>query len=332
VIDAVRLTTAALREARTPPAGELRVRALPGAPGGTFLGLDAEGRSHLLIESADRTEASTATAAVTMGHRVLEIGGHARGMVDIVCEIPAVSEVFDHFIAAVVERLRETGDPPVTVVLEIVERWRRLLAGETGAPGRDRLAAIFGELLVLLDVVRADPRRRVDVWVGPHGGRHDLRRGDLAIEVKTTRSHTARVVTVHGEDQLLEPEGGSLYLQLVRLEDVPEGGGSVPELVDGLLTSGAPAGEVFDAVAASGLVPADYPAAATIRFDVRERLTVPVDDETPRIVPATFAAGARPVGVVDLVYRLDLDHSLGRALDPSAYTRLIVGLAGAEAA
>ncbi len=43
------------------------------------------------------------------------------------------------------------------------------------------------------------------------------------------------------------------------------------------MSTGAPVADVFDAVAASGLVPADYPSAAAVLFDVRERLTVPVN-------------------------------------------------------
>jgi hypothetical protein len=158
-----------------------------------------------------------------------------------------------------------------------------------------------------------------------------LRRARRAIEVKTTRAHTGRAVTIHGEDQLESPEGGDLHLHLVRLEEVPEGGGSVPDLVDELLAAGASAGEVFPAMAAAGVPAVDFPAAATVLFDVRERLTFPVDGQLPRIVPSTFAGGERPVGVLDVTYRIDLDHALDRALDEAAYRELTSGLATAAA-
>ena len=330
MIDAVRLTFAALRESRRPQAGDLAVRVLPGAPPGVYLGLDLEARPHLLVETADETTGSTGMAAVSVGQRTLVITGGPQRFVDVTCEDAALTEVFDHFVVAVVERLAER--PPVPAILEVVESWRRFLVSAAGPPGRDRLAALFGELLVVLDLVKADPLRRIDVWVGPFGARHDLRRGKAAIEVKTTRSHTARVVTIHGEDQLLEPEDGSLHLHLVRIEEVPEGGVSVPALIDAILSTGAPAGDVFDAVAASGVAPADFPSAANVAFDIRERLTVPVDDRTPRIVPSSFASGARPVGVVDLVYRVDLDHVLDRVLDDAAYAELLARIASTEPA
>ena len=91
---------------------------------------------------------------------------------------------------------------------------------------------------MLLDVVRTRPPHRVECWVGPTGGRHDFRRGAIAVEVKTTRAHTSRQVTIHGEDQLDAPDGGALHLHFVRLEEVPSGGASVTSLVDDLLTVG----------------------------------------------------------------------------------------------
>jgi hypothetical protein len=296
------------------------------------LGLDSDHRSHLLITTDEAFEGSTGLAAVSVGSRVLEIDGVTSPMLDVTCEIASLTEVFDHFVVAVAERLVSERLSPITSVLDVIEDWRRFLISAGAPPARDRIAAVFGELLVLRDIVRQDPLRRVDVWVGPYGARHDFRRGGLALEVKTSRSHTAHVVTVHGEDQLLEPENGTLYLHFVRLEEVPEGGESLPGLVDDLLASGAGAGPVFDVVAAAGVPPADFCAAASVRFDVRERLTVPVDDGTPRIVPSSFKGDARPVGVVDIVYRINLDHVLERTLDPLNYDALIGAIATGEAA
>ncbi len=332
MIDTVRLTYAAVREAAPSAKGDLKVHPLAEAGSGVFLGLDSDRRSHLLINTDEAFEGSTGIAAVTVGSRVLEIDGSTLRVLDVTCEVASLAEVFDHFVVAVAERLLSDRSSAIASVLDVIEDWRRFLVSAGAPPGRDRLAAAFGELLVLLDIVRKDPLRRVDAWVGPYGARHDFRRGAVALEVKTSRSHTAHVVTIHGEDQLLEPENGTLHLHFVRLEEVPEGGESLPGLVDDLLASGAGARPTFDAVAAAGVPPADFDAAASVRFDVRERLTVPVDDSTPRIVPSSFNGDARPIGVVDIVYRIDLDHVLERTLDPLAYDALIGAIATGEAA
>jgi hypothetical protein len=327
VIDAVRLTFAALREAGLPRGDDLVVRSLPSAPLEARLAIDSGQRPHLLLPSPDDDLRESGSAAIKVSRRALEISGDRSAYVDVSCEMAALTEVFDHFIVAVIDELARSGRAPSAVVAETVERWKLLLAPAGGAPSRDRLAALFGELLLVLDILRADPQRRIDLWVGPHGDRYDIRRGRAAVEVKTIRSHTARVVTIHGEDQLVEPNGGTLHLHVIRLEETPSSGRSVPDLVDRMLAAGARTADTFDAVAAAGLSPADFPAAAQVRFEVRERLTVPIDDHSPRIVPSSFIGGERPVGVVDVVYRIDVDHMLSRRLSDQAYDDLVRGIA-----
>ena len=99
-------------------------------------------------------------------------------------------------------------------------------------------------------------------------------------------------------------------------------------LADEILAAGASAQELFHALATAGIPPADLAAVDGVRFDVRERTTFPVDERLPRIVPASFLDGARPVGVIDLSYRIDLDHALDWALDEASYAEVVRQLAG----
>lgn len=104
-------------------------------------------------------------------------------------------------------------------------------------------------------------------------------------------------------------------------------GRSVSSLVDELLTAGAPAEQLFKAVAAAGIPIAQLAATTGITFDVRERLTLPVDEQIPVIVPASFVGGSRPGGVIDISYVIDLDRCLGSALPEPVYTDLIRAIA-----
>ena len=325
MIDAVRAGYAALRTGTPPSRDELNVLSA-GTHDGVFLGIDDQGRPHVLLATEDDSVPTTDIATLHLGSRTLVVGGEPTRFLDVACLFEALAEVFDYFVVAVIERLTPSSASPGRAITEVLQQWRQFLIAGAGPPGRDKLAAVLGELLVVLDLVRAHGGERVDAWVGPFGGRHDVRRGEIAVEVKTTRSHTSRVVTIHGEDQLLEPDGGELYLHLVRLEDVPEGGHSVSDVVDKILAAGAPARTVFEALTAAGVPPADLAATADVRFDVRERVTFPVDAGTPRVVPASFSTGTRPVGVIDLSYRIDLDHILDRALGNSAYEAMLRSL------
>jgi hypothetical protein len=135
-------------------------------------------------------------------------------------------------------------------------------------------------------------------------------------------------VTIHGEDQLVEPEGGSLFLHLVRLEQVSDTGLSVASIVDDLLAAGAPAEELYTALSLSGIPPAELSLTEHVRFDVLERMTFPIDADSPRIIPESFVGGSRPAGVVDVSYKLDLDHQLDRALKDDQFDALVSTLAG----
>jgi hypothetical protein len=326
VIDEVRLTYAALREGEPSAEGDLAVRSIGDGSPAIHLGLDREGRQHLLVSSPEAPAPDTGLVAIRTFNRDLMIGGGARRYLDVVCEMHEFADVFDHFVAAVLERAPGGLEDQVAVVLAVLDEWRSFFAEVGGPPARETLTAVIGELLLLCDVASVDPSDVLSIWVGPRGGRHDLRRGPVAVEVKTTRAHTARIVTVHGEDQLLAPDGGTLYLHFVRLEEVAGLGVCVIDLVDELVSLGVHRVELFDALTSAGIPPAVFPLVGGVRFAVRERTTFVVDDATPRIVPATFAAGERPAGVVDLVYRVDLDHIADRALDDTGKHHLVASL------
>jgi hypothetical protein len=128
---------------------------------------------------------------------------------------------------------------------------------------------------------------------------------------------------IHGDDQLEVPEHGTLHLHVVRLEDVPAGGRSVLSLVDEILALGVPAESLFGSLTAAGVPLTDLAATSETTFEVLDRMTVPVDDALPRIVPATFVGGERPLGVVDMNYTIDLDHSVDRALGENEYAAMV---------
>lgn len=324
MIDEIRVSYAALRTQPRAEAGGLVVISAEEFPGIAF-GLDELGRPHLLLAST-KPAPSIDVATLDVATRTLVIGGAAESsFVDVGCLFEAVVEVFEHFVAAVLDAIGR-HEEPVAALIEVLEKWQQFLVPGVAPPDADTLASVFGELLVVRDVVTRTERSDVDFWAGPHGGRHDLRAGPVALEVKTTRAHTGRRVTIHGEDQLLAPDAGTLALHFVRLEEVSGAGESVAGLVDELLEAGIPAVPLFEALAASGIAVPELAATAAHTFEIRERISLAVDDTFPRIVPASFAAGARPLGVVDLRYIVDLDHCLDATLSPSAYNGLIAAL------
>lgn len=322
MIDVIRLTYAALAQAPTAGHG-LRVHALDATDGKIQLGLDEEGREHLLVESPRAPARQSGIVAITTVHRQLTIGDPPRRYLDVTCEAAELVEVFDHFVAAVAERASGSDSDLGALVDTVLDRWRSFFEATGAPPAPETITGAVGELLLLREIAVKDPADVLATWVGPRGGRHDFRRGAAAIEVKTSRSHTSRVVSIHGVDQLLEPDGGTLHLQFVRLEEVAGQGVCISDLIDDLADLGVPRLGLLEVLVDAGIPPAALNSVGATRFQIRERLTLPVDDAMPRIVPATFADGKQPAGIVDIRYRVDLDHVEPRALTEPAYEALV---------
>lgn len=330
MIDDIRLGWAALRESRAPARGDLMVREVgpPLAHGTALLGLDDRGLMHLLLPAERDGPEEEALEAVRVRRRSLEVAGVARPYVDVVCELRAVEEVFDHFAAATLEAVAHRPEEhPAAVALDILDAWRRFLVPAGRAVTAERLAPLFAELLVLERIAALGPVN-VAIWRGP-GARHDFVRANVALEVKSTRAHTSREVTIHGVDQMEAPEGAELFLEFVRLEETPDGGRCVPDLVDSLLQSGVGTSALYAAVERGGLPAADFNEARAVRFTVRERIVLPVREPFPRVVPASFVGSEVPTGIRDIVYRADLDIAIDLRLTPEGaegvHRRLVGG-------
>ncbi|MGE2689081.1 PD-(D/E)XK motif protein [Mycolicibacterium pulveris] len=330
MINDVRMAFTALRS-QTPPMGtDLTVLPIA-AEAGFYVGLDGQSRQHLLLARGSEAAPITDIATLAVSTRELLINGVQKDLIDVICLFPSLADVFDYFIVAVIERLQRDGGTPADAVGAVLQAWRQFLTASPGPPGHDKIANLIGELLVVVDAIDIGGASAFDSWVGPSGARHDFRHGSSAIEVKTTKSHTGYRITVHGEDQLMPPDDGRLFLHLVRLERVPGSGHSVASLVNHLLSSGISTDKVFRALADSKILATDLPATAEVTFEVRERLTLPVDDQIPRIVPTTFVGGKRPVGVLDLSYVVDLESRLDGALTAADYSDLVEAMGSGSA-
>lgn len=318
MIDEVRLAYAALATHGKAAHGGLVTLAVDSVDG-AWVAMDEHSRQHLLLQTEAEIEVDPGVTTLAVSTRPLRIAGRNIHVLDIVCLFASLSEVFDHFGAAVIQRMAVAADEPADAVKSVLASWKSFLVPPSGPPGLDTIAATLGELVVVRDAVKNSGLVDIGFWSGPFGQRHDLRGGVTAVEVKTTRAHTGYRVTIHGEDQLLPPDGGQLYLHFVRLEAVHGGPLRLTALVDELLEAGVSAEQLFRALTANGVPAVDLPATDKTTFDLLERMTLPVDAQTPRIVPASFSGGQRPQGVVDISYVVDLSHIADRALGEDEY-------------
>ncbi len=318
LVDRIRLGWVVLSEAGVADGGDLRTHPLTGR---WLLGLTSGG-TPCLLTAVSEPGPEEHDGAVTVVNRELDTGDGRRTFVVVGCDEASLRDVFDHFVAGVVEAQERSADRhPAATVLMVLSRWRALLHSANQALGVGELAALVAELLVLVEIVERDPQRSLAVWAGPGRARHDLRRGDVAIEVKATLSHTSRSATINGLDQLEAPVGGSLTLAWHRLERVEDGDLSVFGLADRIIAAGAVPQQLYGLLEQAGSPPSLREAHDAVRFDLRERDFFAVDDSFPRITSASFPGGP-PAGVDDLRYVATLPPAEARL--PVAGTELLL--------
>lgn len=321
LVDRIRLGWVVLAEAGAPPEGDVTTHPLEGE---WLLGLTDAGAPCLLTPSAEPGPTEH-EGAVTVSSRELDADGGRRTFVVVACGEPSLRDVFDHFLAALVEAQERTPDRhPAATAIVVLARWRALFRPSRDALGPTELAALLAELMVLAEIVERDPQRSLGVWAGPTGARHDLRRGTDAIEVKSTLSHTAREAGINGIDQLEAPAGGTLTLAWHRLERAEDGPLSVFGLAERLIAAGAPAQQLYGLLEQAGSPPSLREAHDAVRFDLRDRAFFAVAGDFPRIVSATFG-DAPPEGVDDLRYRIALpspDSALSAAEVEGLFERM----------
>ncbi len=149
MIEAIRLAYAGIAAGSVAvPPGGLSITAIGGVTG-RWVAIDDQYRPHLLLEYSGSDAAPARLESVDIGLRPLVIDGRIRDVIDVTCLVPALAEVFEQFVAAVLQRFEADPDESAAAVLtSVLQTWRRFLhPSATVRLGRDRLAAIFGELL-----------------------------------------------------------------------------------------------------------------------------------------------------------------------------------------
>lgn len=325
MIEEIRLAFAAIQASESTEESTLRLVRVT-ADVEAWVGEDREYRPHFVlpVNPGESFAASLEAVTITLTERIVE--RRQRRVVDVVCTVPALTEVFQHFVGAVLTRLREQPCTASEALGAVLETWRRFLYVGRSNLGTEKVAAVFGELIVLAELAAIDASTALDTWSGAERARHDFRGGPAAVEVKTSTSATSRAITVHGEEQLLAPGGGTLHLHFIRLESVAGGGRPLRHFIEAILDCGADPGRLFGLLEQAGIVIGQLGTTDNITFEIRERFTLPIDDGVPRIIPDSFRDGKTPPGVQALTYRVDLDPHRHRAIDPHVWEAVLANL------
>lgn len=232
-------------------------------------------------------------------------GGKLEHFIDITLNNPHLTRVFTELVQEILNRL-ESGTGPEAAVQGTIQDFRNLLATKPeGEISLSMLAGLLGELVILERLTALRPEA-LGGWTGPIGQRHDFRRGEIGIEVKTSLRSDATRVTIHGPEQLQPPTDGRLYLAHVRLEPVDDGPVSVAGLHRKIIENGADELVLDDRLAELECRDPHADAWNATRFSLEGIDFYSVAAGFPSITPATFPEGSLPIGIVTLAYEIDL--------------------------
>ncbi|GAA2238244.1 PD-(D/E)XK motif protein [Streptomyces indiaensis] len=311
----------AIEQARAASHGSSRRRLLPNHPLDVFLEVRFPGRERaLVIASGER-----------LGNRQLVMANgltcsFREGYVEVVAQPTTDAHIFCTLLADLVDHLERTSVAPAAAVVRRIASWQRVLGRGLGGVLRpEARIGLFGELLVLRDVVLpACGRDAVSRWLGPAGGVRDFAWGAWGLEVKTVsgdRGNNPLRCRIHGEEQL--DEGSLDYLALVHQQlRSDQAGSSLCDLVDELRAH--PSVEGQEAVLENCLVEAGWFDVHRShyegeRWQLEARRCYRVTETFPRLVPHLL-----PEGISSLSYDLDLG-ACGQALVGESQVLAVLG-------
>jgi len=266
-----------------------------------------EGQPRLLVPCgvAVGLDADTSNGRLSVTLSRFTLSGKSALFIDLMSIEPALDAVFAELADEVVHRV-VVGRGPLDAVAGTISDFRDLLRDPRVEEVADhQILGLIGELVVLSMLVKIAPGA-VEAWLGPYEQRHDFRRREHALEVKTSSRADVTSVSISSIEQLTEPSVGTLVLVHVRVERADKGELSVSALASEIVQCGASKKSLDDGLAAMGCLDSDSPSWNRIHFALEGVRSYRVESGFPRITSTNFPDGTLPDGIGSVTYAVDL--------------------------
>ena len=178
------------------------------------------------------------------------------------------------------------------------QEWKELLGNKNID---ERVYDTLGELMVFKYLTAKGAEAN---WDGPNSSTYDIELEDRFIEVKSTQSRSKKEVTISSQFQL-DPPGKKLNLVLCQFEFTLFNGYSIDSVVTELVNMGISSEYINDRLSKKGLE--EGMSARKRKFILHDMLQYDIDEDFPRITPASFVGGVMPVGISKITYTVSLD-------------------------
>lgn len=272
------------------------------------LGPAHEARLLLPLAKSEKTGKLPVSSALRIKETNAVIGGSQSRLLDIMCTAKELESVFAEVVDEILRRIQE-GDSVPSAVRSTLHDFRALLfQAPTKTVPTEVVLGLVGELLVLNELLDRSPEAW-RAWMGPQGGRHDFRAGNLAFEVKSTRSASNSLVAIQSLDQLNEPLDGRLYLVRLTLESAAGGQLNVSDLYNRAMLRCSEPEKLKELLLELDCLDPDSPEWNYLSFSFEGEEVFEVDDEFPRLTEDCFVGFTIPQGIQNVSYEIDLNHA-----------------------
>lgn len=226
-------------------------------------------------------------------------GGVKEKIAVLSCSSPGLLR---HFVSLALDFLNP--DNRIQIYKDPLSWWKDWTRLTGNAMRLKKPASLIAELLVLNELTEKGVNPK---WGGSSQAIHDIETDEGDVDVKSTLSHSEHLVTIHGEFQLADEK--NMDLAFCRLEQ-SKSGHSISSLVQNLVSNGWDESYLSEELEKLGYEPGS--SVVDEKYKLIEKKYYPVDNEFPRIVPASFINGEIPSGVSKINYTVNLDKLKSR--------------------
>jgi hypothetical protein len=272
------------------------------------LGPAHEARLLLPLAKSEKTGKLPVSSALRIKETNAVIDGSQSRLLDVMCTAKELESVFAEVVEEILRRVQEGDSVPASVRSTLHDFRALLLQIPAKTVPSEVVLGLVGELLVLNELLDRSPEAW-RAWMGPQGGRHDFRAGNLALEVKSTRSASNSHVAIQSLDQLKEPLGGRLCMVRLTLESAAGGQLNVSGLFNRAMLRCSEPEKLKELLLELDCRDPDSPEWNYLSFSFEREEIFEVNDEFPRLTEDSFAGSAIPQGIQNVSYEIDLNHA-----------------------
>jgi hypothetical protein len=115
------------------------------------------------------------------------------------------------FLLEMIEATDDTDGLRITLAMEIAKEWENMWTNYDGPLSHQKQNGLYGELIVLENILNNYGNLAIQIWEGPDNGLHDFVFEDKSIEVKS-HGTLSKLIKVSNMEQLAPKSSGILEL------------------------------------------------------------------------------------------------------------------------